>query len=840
MARIDPQRRLIVDDLHRRFEEMQQGEVPDRPTFVLLRATPGVGKTRIVQELYEALRLEQSTPPFWPALFSEDVEHSVLGERHLIGPKVGSHFKDHDPRAQMDYLWWGIHCENTTSDPVVAAIDDIRFLAPALLEAEARRGRKLLNASGDLTDAASSALGIVGFAGLATPAAATLLLAIPTPATILAGAAAALSFTRKYVEWREKKRNEVAQRNIHESANTASSVEGLADNLARLSQDLPIVLVVNDAHFASERVVALLTELNQRRARILVLLTSWPAADETRLFQSWWGGNGGEEIHLQDLGLDTLQAIFDETLEGVAPEVRNAVISRMDHNPLTLRVALQGRGFRKTLLDARNAKDMEHIAVPRNPDNAFQMFWKELPEDVTTALALASHLGPTYFEEIVIDAVANNGPLVDGLWDVDKAQAGLKGGSASGVVRVAIDDTLHRFIEATFYELADDVAQRTGQISDDDTRALRDQLQRFLREEHPQLNLRVLQVLRTRLIELANFYEDIDIELALTGATATAGELRDQGAYLEALRIATLATEFSHKHQLANTKQGLEASSVRSSALSNLGRYEEALVLGEEVLAAYRQVFPADHPNVLRVMGNLAVTYSALGRHEEALVLREEVLVAYRKAFPADHPDVLRAMGSLAITFSNLGRYEEALVLGEEVLAAYRQVFPADHPDVLRAMGNLAITYSNLGRHNEALVLTEEVLAAYRKAFPADHPDVLRVMGNLAITYSDLDRHEEALVLREEVLVAYSEAFPADHPNVLRAMGNLAVTYSDLDRHEEALDLQEAVLAAYREAFPADHPNVLRAMHNLAITYSNLGRHDEAQAIRNEIDRLRS
>ena len=96
MARIDPQRRLIVDDIRRRFEEMQQGEVPDRPTFVLLRATPGVGKTRIVQELYEALRLEQSTPPFWPALFSEDVEHSVLGERHLIGPKVGSHFEDHD------------------------------------------------------------------------------------------------------------------------------------------------------------------------------------------------------------------------------------------------------------------------------------------------------------------------------------------------------------------------------------------------------------------------------------------------------------------------------------------------------------------------------------------------------------------------------------------------------------------------------------------------------------------------------------------------------------------------------------------------------------------------
>ena len=109
MTRIDPQRRLIVDDLRRCFEEMQQGEVPDRPTFVLLRATPGIGKTRIIQELYEALRLEQSTPPFWPALFSEDVEHSVLQERHLIGPKVNSHFKDHEPRAQPFCGRWALY-----------------------------------------------------------------------------------------------------------------------------------------------------------------------------------------------------------------------------------------------------------------------------------------------------------------------------------------------------------------------------------------------------------------------------------------------------------------------------------------------------------------------------------------------------------------------------------------------------------------------------------------------------------------------------------------------------------------------------------------------------------
>ena len=85
------------------------------------------------------------------------------------------------------------------------------------------------------------------------------------------------------------------------------------------------------------------------------------------------------------------------------------------------------------------------------------------------------------------------------------------------------------------------------------------------------------------------------------------------------------------------------------------------------VLGAYRVVFPPDHPNVLRVMENLANTYSALGRYDEALVLKEEVLAAYRVVFPPDHPDVLGVMGNLANTYSILGRHEEAQVLRDEI-----------------------------------------------------------------------------------------------------------------------------------------------------------------------------
>ena len=39
-------------------------------------------------------------------------------------------------------------------------------------------------------------------------------------------------------------------------------------------------------------------------------------------------------------------------------------------------------------------------------------------------------------------------------------------------------------------------------------------------------------------------------------------------------------------------------------------------------------------------MGNLAITYSDLGRHEDALVLGERVLEFRRRVLPENHPGI--------------------------------------------------------------------------------------------------------------------------------------------------------------------------------------------------------
>jgi tetratricopeptide (TPR) repeat protein len=145
-------------------------------------------------------------------------------------------------------------------------------------------------------------------------------------------------------------------------------------------------------------------------------------------------------------------------------------------------------------------------------------------------------------------------------------------------------------------------------------------------------------------------------------------------------------------------------------------------------------------------MNNLALSYDA-GRRDEALKLREELLPLRRKVNGPEHPDTLKAMHNLAISYDHAGRLDEAVKLREEVLMLRRKVLGPEHPDTLLATANLALSYDETGRRDEALKLREQVLALFRKVSGPGHPQTVRIMEDLAISYGSAGRRREALTV---------------------------------------------------------------------------------------------
>jgi hypothetical protein len=77
------------------------------------------------------------------------------------------------------------------------------------------------------------------------------------------------------------------------------------------------------------------------------------------------------------------------------------------------------------------------------------------------------------------------------------------------------------------------------------------------------------------------------------------------------------------------------------------------------------------------------------GRWDDALELQEKVLEASTMALGKEHPDTLKAMAHLAVTYWDQEQWDGALKLEEKVLEARRRVLSKEHPGTLRSVKNI-------------------------------------------------------------------------------------------------------------------------------------------------------
>ena len=856
MARLDPAREAVVGEIYKRFNHLQTTSEP-YTEFALLRATPGHGKTRVVQELYERLRLSQVNPAFWPPFIAANSNSSFLSLRHRVFPKPDSDFKEHDPESQMKYLWWGVECQRTNAsfDPLTMAIQNqLLFLSPALLMAEERSGRKIFNKVGELSDTASSTLEILKNAGELLGAAGSLAF-IPVVGAPVALGTAAISLTRKIVNWRDKKREDIESRNIYLRANDITRDENLANALMALSLNLPIVLVVDNAQFADERLISFLELLGERPSRILILITTWPDSNEQSPFSLWWK-HTKLRIHnfeLEPLSQRTLEEIFDDELPEVDSGLRSGVISAVDGNPLMLRYVLTREGLRTDIL--ANEVDVLN-RLPRTLDEAFKSFWNELSPDVTHALSLASHLGREYVDIILISAVERFGPFGD--FDPRAVRAGLAGGLQSGYVRPD-DDWLYVFAERALFEIAlKHGADDQGNLSVKETKSLRKTLEDFLQEEHPEISSLAIRTLQARYVAMAQKYQNLDVALACRIATELAWDAIQSGAAESdfANEVSAAAISFisdtTSQLELVNAMRAREkicssrrdfagASGIVDRRLSlqqsfyvsedwNL-RARRALYLAyqglhEDARSAYLQLIDEiqkveaddDHPNFwssTRYVNELhatlfecAQTLIEIGSHALALELLDPIESAIGGEEISPWLDASTLLGlkiTKAQAHAGLRQVDLALQLLEQARAIYEE-WTADDTATLSSIDTTIVVALLYGeRWSEAIAKTEEVL---RSELAKDVPSLSYVRStriNLSIALAHADRAYEALEIQEGLLADVMSS--ADHQAIeeFRLKSLIGETLFLLDRFPEALSFQQPARDYFLKRFGPGH-----------------------------------
>lgn len=820
-------RHHIVGELVDAFDQVAAGS---GSSVAVLVAPPGWGKTRIAQELYRRLAAERQTePPYWPAAIVESGDESdgasveaINRARKAVYPRSA----DVPAGARMDWIWWGLLCQERRDGQLSQALFDgggVQLFA----HAEALLQPGIDNPAGRAFDAATAAIGVLGLLGMAVVG--------PLGAPIaLVGAAKVgwdnADIVRRLNEWLKRSTAADEGRTIlaSESASQRQEIAELINGLGRLSRARPLVVVVDDAHFADRTLVEVLEGVIADPAnRVLVVATAWPShldrAESPLPFARWAGAMEGEErfsrIDLDELSDADVTAIVGEELPAavaLVPEIRG----RYGANLLAIRAVL--RLPRVRALAERGELD-DRVRLPAKIADVYGEYWEGLPDGVRHVLALAAQLeGTRYLPDVVAAACEAEAT-------VDAARERLEEGVSPYAWARVIDDSLHTFVEPVLHGIAR--ARGDELLFDSEIEALRRAVVEMAIAEgsHDGLSPNA----RTELLE--QHVALVEEASAPTGAEAAASALalaEEQGSrYAYARAIETARKSLIWSGRPADDPASLKARAEIALWQAHAGRATEATQSFRELLADQLRVLGPDDPNVLIARNNLAHQLGKSGHREEAITAFRELLEDSERILGPDHFDTLNARNNLASCIGDAERHEEAIAAFRELLDDCLRVLGSDDPLTLNVRNNLAGWLGQSGHPEAAIPACEELLADQKRILGPDHRSTMVTRSHLARWIGESGRPAEAVGACEELLTDQLRLFGPDHPDTLTTRCNRAFFLWGSGRKEEALAAQEAVIEDMLRIHGADHPDAVTVRNSLAGFLRELGRRDQAIAV---------
>ncbi|KAJ7872885.1 P-loop containing nucleoside triphosphate hydrolase protein [Mycena olivaceomarginata] len=252
------------------------------------------------------------------------------------------------------------------------------------------------------------------------------------------------------------------------------------------------------------------------------------------------------------------------------------------------------------------------------------------------------------------------------------------------------------------------------------------------------------------------------------------------------------------------------------------GRFKKAEQLQVLALMRRKKILGENHPETLKVMGQLAKTYKSLGQFRRAEELKTVVLDRQKSVLGINHPETLQTMEDLSGTYLELAQFQEAERLTVIALEKRKEILGEDHPDTLTSTINLGWILHSLGRLNEAEEIQTAAIEKMKRLLGDEHPLTIWTKGNLGSTYRDLGQLEQAEKLQVSVVEQQRKILGEDHPYRMWTMGNLALTYQKQGKLKLAQEIQVVVLEKQKRTLGEEHPETVRAKEELDSTLAQL------------------
>jgi len=291
-------------------------------------------------------------------------------------------------------------------------------------------------------------------------------------------------------------------------------------------------------------------------------------------------------------------------------------------------------------------------------------------------------------------------------------------------------------------------------------------------------------------------------------------ELFVSGRYDESYKILKRAEKWIDS--ISETKEASEYFNHMGRIYHFQGNINSALKFFEQALKIDEKIFGKDHPNVARVLNNIAMVLQDKGDLEAALQYLNRALEINERVFEKDPHNVARVLNNIALILKDKGDPGTALQYLQKALEIDEKVFGKDHPNVGTLVNNIATVLMEKGDLEEAIKYFQRALEINEKAFGKDHPFVGSLVNNIAMVLKDKGDTEAALQYLYRALEINEKIFGKDHPNVATNVNNIALVLQDKGEIVPALQYLHRALEIDEKAFGKDHITVAFRSNNIA------------------------
>ena len=254
-------------------------------------------------------------------------------------------------------------------------------------------------------------------------------------------------------------------------------------------------------------------------------------------------------------------------------------------------------------------------------------------------------------------------------------------------------------------------------------------------------------------------------------------------------------------------------------ALTNLARVavmerdiETAEMALHRALAIQEQVLGADHPDTARTMAVLGGCFQGRGNYAAAEPYFRRALEIRERVLGPEHALTLGMLEYLAHVISELGRMDEAETLSRRVLHARERTHGPDAPDTAIALVTLGEVLVKKGAPAAAEPLLRRALTVQQQCLADDSPDTGLTLWNLAEAMRALGRLEEGEPLARRTLGDWEGAFGPDHEWTALGLISLAeMRFAQGDACETA-QLAERAARILERLFGTAHAKVVSTL----------------------------